>query len=189
LLKKLEEFGKFIVITGFRGAQIADIEKLIKTFRSKTDPNVEFQFFNAKIVASWEHLFFASLNALSAFKNGQNISKNLAVETLLYASAQRQIRKAMELLGLKKGITEIALLIIGEDVDKVKSALINIEKIVNAKRDDGILMISDEKIETILKSFKISDAEIKAVISQKGDLKEAVKDLIIERMALLAARR
>lgn len=188
MLKRLEEFGRYVAIAGFRDAKIADVERLLNAVKSKMGLNVEFQFFNAKLVATWQHLYFASLNALTAFKNKDNISKSLAVETMLYASAQRQIRKAMELTGIKKGVSEIAVLVICEDAENVNSALSYIAELVDAKRDDKVLMLSEEKIRALRKAFEISDVEIEAVIS-KGGLEKAVVDLVIERMALLSTRR
>lgn len=188
MLRRLEEFGKHVAIAGFKDVKIADVEKFLDTVKNKIGLDAEFQFFNAKLVATWQHLYFASLNALTAFKNQTNISKSLAVETMLYASAQRQIRKAMELIGIKVGVSEIAVLVIGEDAEKVDSTLSYIAELVDAKRDDKVLMLSEEKIRALRKAFEISDVEIEAVIS-KGGLEKAVVDLVTERMALLSTRR
>lgn len=188
MLKHLEEFGKCVAIAGFRDAKIMDVEKLLDAVKSKVGLTVEFQFFDAELVATWQHLYFASLNALTAFKNQYNISKSLAVETLLCASAQRQIRKAMELIGIKKGVSKIAVLVIGEDVENVDSALSRIAELLGAKRDDSVLMLSEEKIRALRKAFEISDTELAAVMS-KDNMENALVDVIIERMALLSTRR
>ena len=188
MLRRLEEFGKYVAIAGFRDAKIADVERLLDAVKRKVGLSVDFQFFNAKLVATWQHLYFASLNALTAFKNQENISKSLAVETMLYASAQRQIRKAMELIGIKKGLPEIAVLVIGEDAESVDSAISHIAELLDAKRDDSVLMLSEEKIRALRKAFEISDVEITAVMS-KDNLEKAILDIIIERMALLSTRR
>ncbi|MEM2937064.1 MAG: KEOPS complex subunit Cgi121 [Candidatus Bathyarchaeia archaeon] len=188
MLKRLEEFGKHIAIAGFKNVKISDVENFLETVRTKLKADVEFQFFDAKFVATWQHLYFASLNALTAFKNKENISRSLAMEIMLYASAQHQIRRAMELIGIKPDSSEIAVLIIGKDAENVESALSCIAEIVNAKRDDGVLMLSEEKIEAIQKAFEISDVEIEAV-KAKDALEKAIVDLVIERGALLAAQR
>ncbi|MEM2911319.1 MAG: KEOPS complex subunit Cgi121 [Candidatus Bathyarchaeia archaeon] len=188
MLKHLEEFGKYIAIAGFRNAKIVNVETLLDAAKSKIGLNVEFQFFNAKLVATWQHLYFASLNALTAFKNKTNISKSLAVEIMLYASAQRQIRRAMELIGIKKSVSEITVLVIGEDAGKVNSALAPIAELVGAERDDSVLMLSEDKIRALQKTFEISEAEIEVVMS-KDNLEKAIVDVVIERMALLTTQR
>jgi KEOPS complex subunit Cgi121 len=149
---------------------------------------VETQFFDAKFVASWEHLYFALLNALTAFKNKENISKSIAMETMLYASAQRQILKAMELLGIKPETSEIALLVIGQNPETVKSALPMVSASVNVQHDDTVLELSEEKRRIIQKAFGISDLELKTMMKKDG-LEKALTNLVIEQMALLTTQR
>lgn len=187
MLKQIEEFGKHVMIAGFRNVRIKDIEEIFKAMRKEKPSSVEIQFFDAKFVATWQHLYFAALNALTAFKNRENISESLAMESLLYASAQRQIRKAMKLLGIKPSLSEIAVLIIGEKLESVRSSLSLVSKQVKAKRDDTVLELSEEKVADIQEIFVISDVELKTVM-KKGGLEKALTDLVIERMALLATQ-
>ena len=187
MLRYVQEFRKHVAISGFRNVKIKDVEELFKVIRKKKPLNVEIQFFDAKFVATWQHLYFAVLNALTAFKNKENISKSLAMETLLYASAQRQIRKAMEFLGIKPDSSEIAVLIVGEKPELARLALSLISKEVRAKRDDTVLELSKEKATAIRKIFGFSDVELETVM-EKGGLEKALVDLVIERMALLATQ-
>ncbi len=188
MLKYIEEFGKYAAITGFRNVKIKDLEEFLENMCKKKGSNVETQFFDAKYVTTWQHLYFAVLNALTAFKNNRNISKSLAMETMLYASTQRQIRKAMELLGIKSETSEIAVLIIGENSEAVKSALSMISANATAQLEDIVLELTGEKKRIIQKTFEISDSELKTVM-KKDDLKEALTNLVIERMALTATQR
>ncbi|MEM3553672.1 MAG: KEOPS complex subunit Cgi121 [Candidatus Bathyarchaeia archaeon] len=188
MLRYLEEFGRHVAIAGFKNVKIANVEDFLETVRKSLTKNVEAQFFDAGFVATWQHLYFAALNALSAFKNGVNISKSLAVEVLLYASAQRQIRKAMSLLGVKPNCEAIAVLVVGERAGDVKAALQAISKIVGGRRDDAVLELSREKVEAIRKAFEISDAELEAIM-RENDLEQALVNLVIERVALLATER
>ena len=187
MLRYIEEFGKQVEVTGFRNVRIRDIEEFLKMIRKEKTSNVEIQFFDAKFVATWQHLYFAALNALTAFKNKENISRSRAMETMLYASAQRQISKAMELLGIKPHSSEIAVLIIGEKPETVRSALAMVSKHVNSDPDDTVLELSNEKATSIQKIFEISSVELKTVI-KKDDAERALTDLIIERIALLATQ-
>jgi hypothetical protein len=94
----------------------------------------------------------------------------------------------MELLGIKSETSEIALLIIGQNPETVKSALSMISASVNVQHDDTVLELSEEKRRIIQKTFGISDLELKTVMKKDG-LEEALTNLVIERMALLATRR
>jgi len=188
LLRYIEDLKKFVAIAGFKDAKITDLEQFFEKVRNTLAPHVEFQLFDARLIATFDHLFFAFLNALTAFKNGENISKSLAMEIMLFASGQRQIRKAMKLIGIKDGTQEIVVLVVGENAEKVNLALACIGNFANAKRDDSVLDLTEDKIEAIRRAFKISNGEIEAVI-RDGDFKEAVKKLVIERVALLSTRR
>jgi KEOPS complex subunit Cgi121 len=188
LLKPVEEFGKHLVISGFRETHVKDVEALLKTIYSEEPSAVEIQLFNAHLVATWQHLYFAALNALTAFKNKENVSKSLAMETMRYASAQRQIRKAIELLGIKPQLSHIAVLIIGESQKAVTSALSQISRIFKTKPDDTVLELTSQKMKEIKKAFEVSDAELEVVANGK-DVENALVELVIERMALLTTQR
>jgi hypothetical protein len=80
------------------------------------------------------------------------------------------------------------LLIIGQNPETVKSALPIISASVNVQHDDTVLELSEEKRRIIQKAFGISDLELKTVMKKDG-LEEALTNLVIERMALLATQR
>jgi hypothetical protein len=94
----------------------------------------------------------------------------------------------MELLGIKPETSEIALLIIGEHLEAVKSALSMVSKNLNSQSDDTVLELSAEKTVIIQKTFGISDLELKTAMKKDG-LEKALTNLVIERMALLATQR
>jgi hypothetical protein len=56
------------------------------------------------------------------------------------------------------------------------------------QHDDTVLELSEEKKRIIQKAFGISDLELKTVMKKDG-LEEALTNLVIERMALLATQR
>jgi KEOPS complex subunit Cgi121 len=149
---------------------------------------VELQFFDADLVATWQHLYFALLNALTAFKNGENLSKSVAMEAMLYAAGRRQIQKATRLLGIKPTSRTIVILIVGGEAVVVQEALAEVSRRVGGQRDDSVLELSREKIEIIKRAFDISDVELETVMDEDG-LEKALVDIVVERVALLAAKR
>jgi tRNA threonylcarbamoyladenosine modification (KEOPS) complex Cgi121 subunit len=187
MLKQLEEYGKYVEITGFRGIKIGDAKAFAEALSRDMPDGVEVQLFNADIIAGWQHLYFAALNALSAFKTDRATSKSLSVETALYASAQRQIKRALEQIGLKPSSENVAVLIIGEDADSVKAGLKLVSRRFRLKPDEAVLQLSEAKIKCIRREFDVTDAELEAAFD-KGDADRALIDLIIERVALLSTR-
>jgi KEOPS complex subunit Cgi121 len=185
--EKTEKPNEHITIIGFRNVQIEDINAFLEHFR-KEDKGASVQFFDAKHVAGPQHLYFAALNALNAFHKNTNISNNLAVEALLYASAQRQIKKAVKMLGIKHDSSEVAVLIITENRHRKSDSLRQVAKIVPGERDDGVLELTEKKLGNIKKLFGISDIEFESKLEKEGVEKEALTDLVIERMALLGTK-
>lgn len=187
MLKYIEEDGKYVETTGFRNVKIEDAEEFLKAIRKEKQQNTAVQFFNAELVATWQHLYFATLNALTAFRNKRNISKNVAMEIMLYASAQRQIRKAIALVGVKRDSANMAVVIIGENPDFVQTALNTVTKRIGAEPDETVLELSKGKMQSIRRAFDISERELETVM-KKNNLEQALVNLVVERMALLATQ-
>ena len=188
MIKKLEHFDKYFATAGFRNVKINDVNNFFSQVRKKTK-DVHIQFFDAKLIAGWEHLYFAVLNALRAFKGKLNISNSLAVEALLYASAQRQISKAVGLLGIKPEAPHVAVLVIAETKQGANVALEIVSQLMPGERDDTALKLTDKKVKDIRRLFGISDIELEAKLEKKGLEKEALIDLVIEHVALLVTQR
>jgi KEOPS complex subunit Cgi121 len=178
-----------LLITGFRNIRITDVNKFMASIREACEvfEDVDVQFFDADLVATWRHLYFAALNAVMAFETKRNISKSLAVETLLYASGKRQIKKALEIIGVKAGCTNIAGIIIGKKEQVVTAAFLVLSNEFGVSSDESVLEISKNKILKIRQSFDISTKELKAT-SLKSNPESALVDLVVERVALLSTK-
>jgi tRNA threonylcarbamoyladenosine modification (KEOPS) complex Cgi121 subunit len=187
MLKYLEEDGKCVEITGFRNAKIGNVKALLNAVRKQVPKGAEVQFFDADLVTSWQHLYFAVLNALMTFRNGRNISKSLAVEVLLYASAQRQIKKAIALIGVKRVSANVATVIISENGSSARMALSVVSKCIGAEPDEKVLELSEKKVQRIKLAFGISELELETS-TVKDNSEQALVDLVIERVALLSTK-
>jgi tRNA threonylcarbamoyladenosine modification (KEOPS) complex Cgi121 subunit len=187
MLYHLKEYGKYAEITGYRNIKFAKAEAFLKANRKETRENLDLQFFDAQLIATQEHLYFAALNALQAFQNKTNISKSPAMETMLYASAQRQIQKAIQRCGITPETTSMAVIIIGEDPTQLKTMLRAISTCVGVEPDEKVLEVSKFKQQKIIETFQITDQELKTVMKNENRT-EAVVNLVIERVALLATQ-
>lgn len=187
MIKRIEGYRKFVAFAGFRDVCVGDVERFLSRIRRRLG-GATVQFFDAELVAGWEHLYFAVLNALKAFESGKSISKNLAVECLLYASAQRQISSALELIGIKGGSSRVAVVAVADGKEEAKGALREVSVLIGGKRDDCVFELSDEKLPRVRKLFGISDTELGTRL-EDGEEKKALSDLVIEHIALLAVQR
>lgn len=183
----LNEYGKWLEITGYRNILFAKLEDFLKSNRKQIGQSIDIQFFDADLTASQEHLYFAALNALQAFQNKTNISKSPAMETILYASAQRQIKKAIQHSGIKVQTTNMAVIVIGEDKAQIKTLIEAVTACVGTEPDERVLEITKTKERKIVEAFKITEEEIRTII-KNDDREKAIIDLVIERVALLSTQ-
>jgi len=174
-------------ITGYRNIAFAKAEEFLKDNRKEIKQTVDIQFFDPELIASQEHLYFAALNALQAFQNKTNISKSLAMETMLYASAQRQIQRAIQRSGIKPENSTMAVLIIGEKQTQIQFFLKAISDYVGMEPDEKVLEMSKAKEKKIIKTFQITEEELKTIM-KNDDREAAVVNLVIERVALLSTQ-
>jgi KEOPS complex subunit Cgi121 len=148
---------------------VEDIPYFIGKIKDITNNSCVIQLLNADGIAGKEHILHAAEQAIKAFKRKQNIANDLGLEICVRASAQRQISKALEILGLKKGLNNICAVIINCDsgVDKELELLLG-------KTDDTILK---PDIYSLNELYQISDEEIE----NSG----GISRVMIERTSLL----
>lgn len=185
-MRDFELLGKTVVIQGFEETKIENINELLAEMR-KEKADCEIQFFDASMIAGFDHLYFATLNAMKAFEDGLNISKSLSVEILLFASGQHQIRKAVELLGVKKDSAQIILLIIARTRIAAKKVLNDVSKSIVGFASDEVIDLTDEKKEKIRKAFGITNLEFEA--ASRDSEEKSLTNLLVERTALLVTQR
>jgi tRNA threonylcarbamoyladenosine modification (KEOPS) complex Cgi121 subunit len=188
LILDLSQDGKYAMVSAFRPRAGVDLASLLGDVRMAL-PRVELQFFENGRVAGADHLRFAAINALHAFKNEINISRSLAMETLLYASAQRQIDVALERLGVTSSSETVGLVaFVDKKADTV--ALANdLPRLLSTVLDDSLLNdLPDDKAHTIMKVYGVDTVELEAVRASGQAEKEALKKAIAERIALLSTK-
>ena len=183
----LKEYGKYVEITGYKNINFSYAEAFLNKDRKIQNNIIAVQFFDADLIATEQHLYFAVLNALEAFKNNSNLSKGLAMETMLYASAQRQIQKAISRSGIKPKSTNMAAVIISQDTAGLKTILDALTQVLGNNPDESVLKISNQKMKRLKETFQISEKELETVSKDEDD-EIALVDLVIEHMALLATR-
>lgn len=155
-----------VEIVGATGT-IIDVDSFLDRMNELTDERV--LVLNADIVCGRDHLLSAVSHAARAFERGRNVSSTLAMETLLYASGERQIQRATKKTGISEGEARLVLVFFREGGadDVLLSA--------GLRRDDSVLSPSKEK----LIRFGIGTEEIGAV----PDRDQA--DLVLERVAFV----
>ena len=146
-------------------AQIDSVsETLNKLDDIKKDGEI-IQLLNADAIVCENQIIHGVNQAFLAFGRGENLAKDISVEIVLRCSAQRQISKAFEILGLKEGLMNVyAVLIDCDDYTDELSSIFSPSS--NFVSDDNYL----------LEIYNISDDEI---------LNMVLEDIIIDRITKL----
>ena len=156
-----------IQIAGFR-SNINDFGNLMSNI-NKISKNCTVQLLNADGIAGREHILHATVHAIKAFERNENIAKDLGLEICVRASAQRQISKALSILGIREG--EMNICAVG--VDCSENIMGELGDILD-KKDDTVL--NPDK--TLLKDiYNISEGEIQTA--------SGVSNVMIEKTTLL----
>ncbi|MGI6472350.1 MAG: KEOPS complex subunit Cgi121 [Candidatus Methanomethylophilaceae archaeon] len=93
--------------------------------------------FDPDYICGKDHLLSAYIHAERAMERGTNRSRDLVSETILYASADRQIGRAIKKMSPKKDSDRFVVLIIGNCDD------FRLEDI-EAERDDSLIDCTEE---------------------------------------------
>lgn len=170
-MNKYEFMGHTIWIAGFI-VVINDSTKtigLIQNISSECNRNCTIQLLNARGIAGKKHLLQATSQALIAFDRGENISNDLGLEICVRASFQRQISRALKILGIKEG--EIPLCVVAVDCDN--HVIKKIGQFFGEEEDK----VFQADVNAIKNLYQITDNEINAA----GNIERVV----MERTALL----
>ena len=190
-----------ITVTGFENAKIEDVETLLEELQKiEKTHSTTIQLFNSDLIATKQHLYISAYHALKAFKEKRNIADKINVEIMLYASGQRQIGKAIKLLGVKPENKQIAAIIITKEKKENnnknnskdhKNVIKKLLQLLKAKESQKVLEITEKKRNIILKKFNITEIMLEATAKEKTEkaLNKAITELILEKIALLALEK
>jgi KEOPS complex subunit Cgi121 len=163
-----------ILVTGGR-SNIMDVKAFLKALGAiAAANNSTIQAVNADMVAGREHIEFAARKAIKSFKEKNNLARDMGMETMLYLRGRRQIEKALE-FGIKPGENNIAIVLIGDEVEK---ALPEVNKLLDSV-DGSVIDYRHEKDPVLMRLYEITPEE--ALIAGK----ERIPQLVRERSALL----
>jgi len=174
-------FGKRIVGVMGALADVQDIDAMLKTLATIDKKSHTIgQIFDADCIASKKHLVHAAKLALTAQATHMNFADSLNIELVCWASGLRQIARAFDRVGVRKGRNRVAVLTIGKSQEEVKRAQTETMRELNMNHDDKVLNVNSKKISTLMKAFDISKKELKIA---------PIEELVLEKIALLSLQR
>lgn len=160
-----------IEIAGFK-AKITDIQETLETINNLTSrccSRCIIQLMDADGIAGKKHLLHGIIHSINAFNRGENLANDIGIEICIRLSAQRQISKALDILGLKKGEMNIAAVFINCP-DYFVDELANVFYM-----DDSVLNPNNNLKEV----YNISDKELD-IMNIEDILIDKTSELIVE---------
>ena len=162
-------------------------DELIQFARSLSSDSLTVQLMNGLLIADETHLLSAAQNALNAKRGEYMLSRSLDVEIIVFASAQRQIGRALDALGVYDNLDEIAVVVVGADTSSVKDCIQDLARKIGNETIPSFAVTS-ERIGRIKDHYQISDKEIGA-ISDSATIESqlaALSRCIVSRVSLVA---
>jgi len=188
VILELSETGMHAWISAFDTCPHS-LEELFQSTAEKY-PRVSIQLVDLDRVPGRRYLKLATVNATKSFHSKQPIAKTLAMELLLYISAEKQIVKALKRVGITAETGRIAALVVGDHRDHVLAASNFLAETLGQDSEDKLL--DDwprQRIMNVRSSFDIGDKELGAIIRKNETEAMTVERLAVERSAMLATRK
>ncbi len=182
-----EDNGEVIGIAEIHNSNHLKQDELIQLAKSFSTDSLTVQLLNGLLIANETHLLSAAQNAINAKRGEYMLSRSLDVEIIVFASAQRQIGRALDELGVYDGLNEIAVVMVGTDPSVVKQSMQDLAKKIGNEVVPAFTATS-ERIERIKRHYQIDDKEVVA-ISDSDELESqlaALSRCLASRVSLVA---
>jgi KEOPS complex subunit Cgi121 len=154
--------------------EIADVNGFLHALNDiAAEYDITVQAIDASKTAGNEHILAAAEKAIRAVQHRDSISDDLGMEILLYASGNRQIKRALS-MGVRTGENEIVLVAVGDGIPD--GAIRELENLILVADVTGY---TREKRDAVTTFFSITETEIAAVGEEK------IPQLVLERVALM----
>ncbi len=136
---------------------------------------------DADLVAGYEHLILAIKMATKAWKEGRNIAKSLTMEALLYASAKRQIKDAINTVG-PSASGRCVILVLSDSKELLETELVKLRNY--GIEDDSLMELGEEKIRKIISAFGIGEPELSIAKNLHPSMTSTIQSLVMERVSM-----
>ncbi|WP_295721805.1 KEOPS complex subunit Cgi121 [uncultured Methanobrevibacter sp.] len=158
-----------IQILGYKGQinNIPDILEEVNNLKDQCCDGCVIQLLDARAVGGRKHVLHGTIQAIQAFNRGTNLANDLGIEICIRISAQRQISKALKLLGLYEGEMDICIVMIDCPdyfIDQLNDMF---------DKDNSIFEADIPYLKSI---YKISDKELESI---------HMEDLLIDKTTSL----
>jgi KEOPS complex subunit Cgi121 len=170
----------YLLVMGIRPNLSCSVQEVLKTLSS--DPKISIQIFRAESVAGYEHLLTAAYLSVKAWAERKNLAKTPAVEVLLYASGKRQIKEAITSIGVAEGSCGWVVIAFSDSRAKLNAVCKSFAHY--GSEDEDLIELTEDKFPFLIDRFGITQNELAIAEQLTNSKSEALKSLVLERVAL-----
>ncbi|MEJ5293491.1 MAG: KEOPS complex subunit Cgi121 [Candidatus Methanosuratincola sp.] len=167
-----------LLMAGLRPRPGADPRPLL----SKYSQSPSLQIMDAGFVAGEAHLMTAAVLAKRSWEAGENVSRIPANEVLLFASSRRQIREAIEFMGVRERSSGWVAVAVCENEGQIGSLMQDL--LAMGTEDDSLLDLDESRCPDVEGKFGISEEEVMCALPLVGSRVRAVSSLVVERVSI-----
>jgi tRNA threonylcarbamoyladenosine modification (KEOPS) complex Cgi121 subunit len=182
-----DDKSKVIGIAEIQNSKNLMQQELVQLATSLSVNSLTVQFLNALLIADEVHLLSAAQNAINAQHGDYMLSRSLDVEIIVFASTQRQIGRALDVLGVYDGIDNVAVVVVGPDSTSVKDA---VGEIITQVGEEVVppFKVTRNRLDQIKHHYQITDKEIDAIEESEAieSRMSALARCVASRVALVA---
>jgi len=154
--------GEHVLLAGIRKLRIRDTDEFIQNIRTINN-RVTIQAIDASFVAGKEHILSVLQQSLQAKKRGTMLSDRIEIDILMRLACTNQISKALDDIGLKDGMNNVLLVVLGKLAD-LKAVEEHLGK--NYRLNNNIIALSGKKTSTLSSHHKVGKQELDACIDE-----------------------
>jgi len=167
--------GEHVLLAGISKLRIRDTDEFIQNIRT-INSRVATQAIDASLVAGKEHILSVLQQSLQARKRGTMLSNRIEIDILMRLACTNQISKALDDIGLKDGINDVLIIVLGKARD-----LRMVEKHLRKHYSlSKISTLSGKKMRALSSHHKVGKQELNACID-----KNKLASILAERANLL----
>ena len=162
-------------------------DAIIAIAQSSTSEMKAVQVLDSSLIVDDGHVLSAVQNAVNAQSGSYGKSRTLDVEIAIYASGQRQISRAFELVGVSEATKQALVIIVGSNRSKIETRLTAVIEKLGSEVETPFSP-DIKRLRDIQRIYEIADTEIATYTSSSDpiDLQQALSKCVSSRVSLVA---
>ena len=162
-------------------------DAIIEIAQSSSSDMEAVQILDSILIVDDGHVLSAVQNAVNAHRGNYAKSRTLDVEIAVYASGQRQISRAFELVGVSDDTSRSLVIIVGTNKSQLEIRMTEIMEKLGTEVENPFFP-DIERLVKIQKVFDISEIEIATYASSTApiELQNALSKCVSSRVSMVA---